>query len=912
MRQDETWHRLLQWTYGQTPSERLAAQVVQAEGYRDYDPSHPLGGKDGGADALVTRGGKTYTVGVYFPRGQDSQSSIRAKVVGDFNGMAAHQADGMVFVTNQELRKAERKALRDAVDGELVLMHLERLVAILDRPDMHVVREQFLRIPVGGTPGLRREERLAEVQRASVARCTARWLAIGLPREEAAALAEDHTTGAAPPHLLPSPQEPVVVWTAPMGSGKTIAAERAHQSAIARGVEDETASLPALLAAQTARDGLEAAVLHATAELGDARRLGAHVVVDGLDELGFQAGDSLLEQARVLAGTWPGSTVLLTSRPLAALRAAPEHHELPPLDVEGQRRCIALGAGRRAEDVRLDVYEEPVRGALAQPLFALLAGRWQREQQALPRAPVELLASLGRRASAQPGVDEALLRRLAVESVADDLAPVPQADLLEGQPVDPLLATGLVAERAGGLRFVLPAFAQWFAAQALLLEERTVGQLLAIPEDLDLWRYTLALAVSSGSARQAHMLLDPLLRDAPGFALVVLDTAFGQALVTGAPVPGWRRAGAALREAGQAVADGLGSLAQLVADADTDGKLLPLAVHAEGEHLTVGVWHGAERRDDVFHFPEDVSLLGPMSGFGRIRGSGVGPGAAWAFRWVLHDVRQATDKCLKARGLPISPDGPLAQEAAWAAAVDLADRPMLVCRELEIAPLLERLEGIPAESWGAGPVIFHAPGRPHHDLRGLRRALLAADAAGQTVLNAALPGPDTRGGGIIGDFFTNERLVVIAQELYTRALVAYRQVVARWMPTLAPRMEHHVLLPARLHVKIDPGEPSYGRIPGASGHLEPLPVGSADQVAARIGGRERQDGPAIYRQQLAARPHAARWLPGSHGGMALALGSRFPVQEAVYDWLTRDLHRLGLTRTFASHTTGDVAPPWQL
>lgn len=558
------------------------------------------------------------------------------------------------------------------------------------------------------------------------------------------------------------------------------------------------------------------------------------------------------------------------------------------------------------------LYEEPVRSALGQPLFALLAGRWEREQQELPRAPVELLTSLGHRASAQHGVDEALLRRLAVESVADDLAPVPQADLLEGQPVDELLATGLVAERAGGLSLVLPALAQWFAAQALLMKERTVEQLLAIPEDLDLWRYPLALAVSSGSARQAHMLLDPLLRDAPGFALVVLDTTFGQALVTGSPVPGWRRAGAALREAGQAVADGLGPLAQLVANADADGKLLPLAVHAEGEHLTVGVWQGTEPRDDVFHFPEGISPFGPMPGFREVRGSGVGPGAAWAFRWVLHGVRQATDQRLKARGLPISPHGLLAEEAAWAAAIDLGDRPVLVCRELEIAPLLERLERIPAESWEQGPVIFDAPGRPRHDLRGLRRALLAADAAGQTVLRAPLPGPDTRGGGIIGDFFTDERLVEIAQELYARALVAYRQLVAGWMPTLAPRMEHHALLPARLHVTINCGEPSYGRIPVASGHLEPLPAGSDDQVAARIGGREREHGPGVYRQHRAARPHAARWLPGSHGSMAFELGSRFPVQEAVHDWLTRDLHRLGLTRTFASHTTGDVAPPWQL
>ena len=42
---DETWHRLRDWTLGQSPSERLAAQVLIFEGYKSVNPSHPLGGK---------------------------------------------------------------------------------------------------------------------------------------------------------------------------------------------------------------------------------------------------------------------------------------------------------------------------------------------------------------------------------------------------------------------------------------------------------------------------------------------------------------------------------------------------------------------------------------------------------------------------------------------------------------------------------------------------------------------------------------------------------------------------------------------------------------------------------------------------------------------------------------------------
>src|SRR5258708_40060829 len=45
---DETWHLLLEWTMEQAPSERMAALILDEEGFESIDPAHPLGGRDGG------------------------------------------------------------------------------------------------------------------------------------------------------------------------------------------------------------------------------------------------------------------------------------------------------------------------------------------------------------------------------------------------------------------------------------------------------------------------------------------------------------------------------------------------------------------------------------------------------------------------------------------------------------------------------------------------------------------------------------------------------------------------------------------------------------------------------------------------------------------------------------------------
>jgi len=48
----ETYHRLLEWDKGQAASERLAALILSSEGFDGIDPSHSLGGKDGGKDIV--------------------------------------------------------------------------------------------------------------------------------------------------------------------------------------------------------------------------------------------------------------------------------------------------------------------------------------------------------------------------------------------------------------------------------------------------------------------------------------------------------------------------------------------------------------------------------------------------------------------------------------------------------------------------------------------------------------------------------------------------------------------------------------------------------------------------------------------------------------------------------------------
>ena len=153
LRVDETPKRLLDWTYPQ--SERLAAQVLDAEDYKDIDPSHPLGGPDDGRDGECTRHGEKGVWAVYFPRGQQTLNAIEKKLKDDIASARKHESVFLAFVTNQELRLAQRDRLRSlGGDIRIDLFHLDRVATILDRPRMGTVREQYLCIPASSPPPL--------------------------------------------------------------------------------------------------------------------------------------------------------------------------------------------------------------------------------------------------------------------------------------------------------------------------------------------------------------------------------------------------------------------------------------------------------------------------------------------------------------------------------------------------------------------------------------------------------------------------------------------------------------------------------------------------------------------------------------------------------------------------------------
>ena len=369
---------------------------------------------------------------------------------------------------------------------------------------------------VRGIPGMGRAAKLESMARASRARCIARWQAAGVPRDIALQMLEQTHVGSAPPELLPTRDHPLSLLTGDFGIGKSLAAERALQAAIAASQEGQVTAIPVLVQADELDGPLEVVVGQQATELGDPLTDGVFLVVDGLEQAGVGDALTILNETRTLVETWPRTLALVTSRALPVPTPIEETRPLPPLSDQAAQDLIARVSRRAVTPALVHRWPQPVREASSRPLFAILLGGYLREQTpVLPRSQADLISQLVDRSLLAAGLQDRearpVLGRLAVAITRRGGGRIQANEVADPVALEDLASAGLVVMHDGVVKFPLPILLQWFSAHALGEGLVSLSEIARSGPMLDRWRYALVIAAglfesrrgyqSSGSAR---------------------------------------------------------------------------------------------------------------------------------------------------------------------------------------------------------------------------------------------------------------------------------------------------------------------------------------------------------------------------------------------------------------------------
>jgi fido (protein-threonine AMPylation protein) len=145
----DTELKLTNWREGQTKAERLAANLLDLDGFTAIDPQCPLGGPDGIKDVICEKNGWKYVGAAYFPTTIKDFKAIKKKFDGDLKGVTQNKVDGIVFVTNQKLSPSERATLiKEAKNKKAtaLIYHVEKIRVLLDSPQGFALRLTILGI----------------------------------------------------------------------------------------------------------------------------------------------------------------------------------------------------------------------------------------------------------------------------------------------------------------------------------------------------------------------------------------------------------------------------------------------------------------------------------------------------------------------------------------------------------------------------------------------------------------------------------------------------------------------------------------------------------------------------------------------------------------------------------------------
>ena len=791
----------------------------------------------------------------------------------------------------------------------------------------------------------------------SEVRCTVRWQALGVSREEAATLAADPAIGAAPPELVAALESGardgrVTILSAALGAGKSLALERVYQRALSRLSEKPECPLPVFLRASEVSGPLRDAV-EARTPPGDPSRQGCLLCLDGIEAPGFSRASELLEEARELADAWPTTAVFIASRPVQGLGHEWELEDLPPLS-EGEAQQLYDGFSGRTEPLSFPRdWPDSLKDAVRRPLFAILAGldhAARRGSWRSPRSLGELMSGLVERALDRTEFEtaKAQLTRLAVLATDRGGGPVQRAEVASPWQGRSLRRSGLILEDegTGSIAFSLPILEEWFAAGALGSSAVDLDALSRDPVKLGRWRYPLAIAVGALDHETTSRILTPIVQHSPSDAArAIADGLAKYGSVEDGTGPAPQEWAYRIRQAMAVWIDGLGPLAALVAPINEVSRdpawealppeeypaeeltLAPLGVGATGGGISALGWYrGVGRSEEVLELTEQGRMSEPPWHWPKLHYLLSAPGRqpSWAWRQTFDELEGELSKLLNRRMIPLNDGLPAAKEQAWLEARNSATGRRRAGEAINLDDLRFHLSYTgpdvrvsTIERPGRRPQRFY-PRYLHAELRRLREAGVNEMRPPWPTSDRAPDSPELdrpgRSSVAVWSLYSPERLLERARVVFDQMLETYRWVVKRYFSRLAPAMATWAMLPARVTGTLYYGRiadyPAEDRPPVLSWYLDPLPEGAEGGTALELYDRGTECVPRFWdmeppggRAAILEAARKGRELRPSHSSEAISAVSHYsgsvlylsedPVRELTYQTLWNDLRNAG-------------------
>ena len=801
-------------------------------------------------------------------------------------------ADSRDHVTNQLVGEVGNYAKWCDVGS---LHHLGELVRA-------TLADEINRLLRSSLPG-GRDQVLSEFQKESIARCKKSLTTLGVTDEMADGLAQDSTVG----YSLASPTSGVNRVVGDQGVGKTLAVERLYQKAISRALADHSQPFPVFVKARDLNQPVRQYV--ETVALGYAFPAvqGAFVVVDGLDEVGTETANRVLDDLEVYALANPKVSMVVTNRPLPTLKDVGHEIKVPRLQEPDLLALMSKVARRKVERNELLHLPLSVQSVANLPLFAIMIGSELGRVPAVSWAmPTQLMSRIADRALREmaPQQDDVadLLQKLAVASVTNGSS-VNKVELHPRQSMRNLLANSrLVHEEGDRVDFALPVFREWFAARAIVEGQVSLDDLKPVS---DRWLIPIGIAIHSENEAVGLSLAANLASSDPGLASQVFEESERSWFTPDAnnqELQGTHlEIGGKIRSAMAGWSDGLGNLMQEIGPVKSNGDVRTLGIAVDSRMIHTSWYYGSEALEPVIDFPIRTAWGSGEFNTDWPAASSVmkPPTRVWPWIMTKKMLDQSLSEHLRSKRLAlVSPNA--TQELAYEFACNLSARGFSTTESADIREVVENMDRYFSDAYS-----LHVNGciYKNDELQAIRNQLASKLNQGEVSVVDPWPGPDKlppagRSGWMWDEEFTGQRLLDRTTAIFGAALHIYADMVDTWFRCFGDRLRLKAILPVELEGRLVIPPSPRDSFDGPVLTWWPRPIRKSEQSRVDFGLGARDDS---TQSLIRERVEIARLEALENAGVfwystgLLHVDGKRPATELAHRWLISDLRDIGWT-----------------
>lgn len=692
-------------------------------------------------------------------------------------------------------------------------------------------------------------------------KCIRRFIANGLTQDMAKEIFEAILRSNKFDYLIPEEQQ-IVYVIGDYGSGKSLALSVLYMQKLRRGENVFFINANQLSLEYTIEQYIDL----------NKNETVTTIFIDGLDEVNFAIYKHIVDDINIITRLNKNINFVVSSRPIQPLINLYSNDivYLKPLDRDAAYDLIIKIAGDSAPIATLNGWDETFWQTVSNPFFAIICGLYLKESgTSVNLSKPELITHLIMRSINNSDLDKKLKNWLEIISskyIFNGMRKILLSELDSSIELDAVLKTGFVQIENGYLTFNLPIVVQWFGAEAIKSGIIKIDDIVKTSNSIAAWRYSIMILIGNISFEESFNILSLIVNRYPGIvSTIIKDNIIYEEYES---LPSAQECANRISRCIDVWGSSIPSLAKYIAPVDNMGRphSFKFMVSENFIHIWWNKSHGNIRYEIVSE---------PPTHYAHYYSTRISKTPIWP--WIITFSLLSMNLKNLITSKPVFVDVPaLKEEAIFVSARKLLRKGSLYREDISIDDLVERIN----KRGGCNEPL-------------LLDKIAELKSEGKKVIVYPYTKPDRKiNGGYVWDVYSESQQLILAQEIYSKALTAYQQLCDGLFRGLSNVMPIRIMLPSHMYMEYYYSESIYGRSPYVQWWLNCKNEGQDNSVSI-VKTQSKTNYDLIFKNIQASimqyRLNNYALCPVSVHSEMLHIFNELPLTNLVMSWLKQDL-----------------------